>query len=168
LCLCIVGDIGPALAALDATGGALDADPATDVTTIWSSTMTVRYTVAGDSLPGGFPFSLAVGADEMCFVSGMPALDADGVFVPGTFAEELELAWGNVVRIAAAAGYSAADVVFIQCALAEITDYDALNSWWRLQFPEQAPARFTFQAGALPFGAKVELQAVVGRGGPRS
>lgn len=26
--------------------------------------------------------------------------------------------------------------------------------------PAQAPARVTFQAGALPFGAKIEFQAV--------
>ncbi|HEY2688308.1 MAG TPA: hypothetical protein VGJ50_07690 [Streptosporangiaceae bacterium] len=29
--------------------------------------------------------------------------------------------------------------------------------------PARAPARFTFQAGAMPFGAKVELQAVAAR-----
>jgi hypothetical protein len=39
-------------------------------------------------------------------------------------------------------------------------------SWWRRQFPDpaKAPARLTFQAGALPFGAKIELQAVAARG----
>ena len=49
--------------------------------------------------------------------------------------------------------------------LADIGDYSALNDWWRRQFPDvsTAPARFTFQAGALPFGAKIELQAVAGR-----
>jgi enamine deaminase RidA (YjgF/YER057c/UK114 family) len=37
-----------------------------------------------------------------------------------------------------------------------------LNDWWRRQFPDlaTAPARFTFQAAALPFGAKIEIQAV--------
>ncbi len=39
-------------------------------------------------------------------------------------------------------------------------------AWWRQQFPDvsTAPARFTFQAGALPFGAKIEFQAVAARG----
>ncbi len=48
--------------------------------------------------------------------------------------------------------------------LADIEDYSELNDWWRRQFPDvsTAPARFTFQAGALPFGAKIELQAVAG------
>jgi 2-iminobutanoate/2-iminopropanoate deaminase len=49
--------------------------------------------------------------------------------------------------------------------LADIDDYGAINDWWRRQFPDvaTAAARFTFQAGALPFGAKIEIQAVAGR-----
>jgi hypothetical protein len=45
-------------------------------------------------------------------------------------------------------------------------DYANINAWWRQQFPDvsTAPARFTFQAGALPFGAKIEIQAVAARG----
>ena len=54
----------------------------------------------------------------------------------------------------------------MQCVLADIGDYGAVNDWWRGQFPDvsTAPARFTFQAGALPFGAKLEIQAVAARG----
>jgi 2-iminobutanoate/2-iminopropanoate deaminase len=41
-----------------------------------------------------------------------------------------------------------------------------INDWWRRQFPDpsDAPARFTFQAAALPFGAKIEIQAVAAGG----
>lgn len=48
---------------------------------------------------------------------------------------------------------------------ADIGNYSDFNSWWRRQFPHpaQAPARLTYQAGALPFGAKIELQAVAAR-----
>jgi hypothetical protein len=44
--------------------------------------------------------------------------------------------------------------------------YGELNDWWRGQFPDpaQAPAGLTFQAAALPFEAKIELQAVTARG----
>ena len=53
-------------------------------------------------------------------------------------------------------------VVVRAAALADIGDYARLNDWWRRQFPDVdvAPARFTFQAGALPFGCKIEVQAV--------
>jgi len=55
--------------------------------------MTIIRTSPGTDLPAGFPFSLAGEADGLCFVSGMPALDPEGKFVPGMFEEETELAW---------------------------------------------------------------------------
>jgi 2-iminobutanoate/2-iminopropanoate deaminase len=128
--------------------------------------MTIRRTNSGVGLPAGFPFSLASEANGICVISGMPALDPDGKFVPGTFEEETELAWHDVVAIAKAAGYSIDEIVYVQCVLGDIDNYGDLNSWWRREFPEiaTAPARFTFQAGALPFGAKIEIQAVAARG----
>ncbi len=96
----------------------------------------------------------------------MPALAPDGTFAPGTFAEEADRAWAGVTAIAAAAGCSADDFLYVQVLLGDIGDYGEINAWWRRQFPDpaRAPARLTFQAGALPFGAKVELQAVAARG----
>jgi 2-iminobutanoate/2-iminopropanoate deaminase len=128
--------------------------------------MTTKHTGTGPGLPTGFPFSLAGEAGGVCFISGMPALDPEGNFQAGTFEEETGLAWHNVVTIASACGYSEDEIVYVQCVLADIGDYANLNAWWRRQFPDiaTAPARFTFQAGALPFGAKIEIQAVAGRG----
>lgn len=128
--------------------------------------MTITRTTSGPGLPAGFSFSLAGEADGVCFISGMPALDGDGKYQEGTFEEEVSLAWHNVVAIAEAAGYSVEQIVYVQCVVADIAGYDALNAWWRGQFPDvsTAPARFTFQAGGLPFGCKIELQAVAGRG----
>lgn len=128
--------------------------------------MTIKRTTAGPGLPAGFPFSLAGEADGVCFISGMPALGADGKYQPGSFEAEVALAWHNIVAIAAASGYSEQEIVYVQCVVADIEDYATLNDWWRLQFPDAqtAPARFTFQAGALPFGCKIEIQAVAARG----
>jgi 2-iminobutanoate/2-iminopropanoate deaminase len=127
--------------------------------------MTIKRTSSGPGLSAGFPFSLASEANGVCFISGMPALDASGTFVPGTFAEEADAAWRNITAIAAAADYSSDEILYVQCVLADIDHYGDMNDWWRRQFPDisTAPARFTFQAGALPFGAKIELQAVAGR-----
>ena len=47
--------------------------------------MTIRRISSGSGLPAGFPFSLASEGNGILFISGMPALDADGKFVPGTF-----------------------------------------------------------------------------------
>ncbi len=128
--------------------------------------MTIKHASPGVGLPAGFPFSLAGEAHGLSFISGMPALDPDGKFVPGTFEEETELAWRNVAAIAKASGCTIDDIVYVQCVLSDIDNYEDLNAWWRWQFPDisTAPARFTFQAGALPFGAKIEIQAIAARG----
>jgi 2-iminobutanoate/2-iminopropanoate deaminase len=124
--------------------------------------MTIRRISAGPGLPAGFPFSLASGGNGLLFISGMPALGADGAFLPGTFDEEADRAWASVLAIAAAGGCGPGDFLYVQVLLGDIGDYGDINAWWRRQFPDPAaaPARLTYQAGALPFAAKVEFQVV--------
>jgi 2-iminobutanoate/2-iminopropanoate deaminase len=127
--------------------------------------MTIKRISSGPGLPAGFPFSLGSEGNGTLYISGMPALDTDGTFVPGTFEEEADRAWANVLAIAAAGGCYADDFLYVQVLLGDIGNYSDINDWWRRQFPDpaKAPARLTFQAGALPFGAKIELQAVAVR-----
>jgi 2-iminobutanoate/2-iminopropanoate deaminase len=127
--------------------------------------MTVKRIGSGPGLPPGFPFSLASEENGILYISGMPALDADGKFVPGTFDEEADRAWANIAAIAAAGGYAADDLLYVQVVLGDIGNYSDINDWWRRRFPDpaRAPARLTYQAGALPFGAKIEFQAVAAR-----
>jgi 2-iminobutanoate/2-iminopropanoate deaminase len=127
--------------------------------------VTIKRVSSGPGLPAGFPFSLASEANGILFISGMPALDAAGKFAPGTFEEEADRAWANIAAIAAAAGYTAGDLLYVQVLLDDIGNYGDINDWWRKRFPDpaRAPARLTYQAGALPFGAKIEFQAVAAR-----
>jgi 2-iminobutanoate/2-iminopropanoate deaminase len=127
--------------------------------------VTIKRVSSGPGLPPGFPFSLASEANGILFISGMPALDAAGKFVPGTFEEEADRAWANVAAIAAAGGCTADDLLYVQVVLGDIGNYTDINDWWRKRFPDpaRAPARLTYQAGALPFGAKIEFQAVAAR-----
>jgi 2-iminobutanoate/2-iminopropanoate deaminase len=128
--------------------------------------VTIKRVSSGPGLPAGFPFSLASEENGILFISGMPALDAAGKFVPGTFEEEADRAWANIAAIAAAGGYAADDLLYVQVVLGDMGNYGDINDWWRRRFPDpaRAPARLTYQAGALPFGAKIEFQAVAARG----
>jgi 2-iminobutanoate/2-iminopropanoate deaminase len=127
--------------------------------------VTIKRVSSGPGLPAGFPFSLASEENGILFISGMPALDAAGKFVPGTFEEEADRAWASIAAIAAAGGYAADDFLYVQVVLGDIGNYSDINDWWRRRFPDpaRAPARLTYQAGALPFGAKIEFQAVAAR-----
>jgi 2-iminobutanoate/2-iminopropanoate deaminase len=124
--------------------------------------MTISRISSGPGLPAGFPFSLASAGNGLLFISGMPSLDENGTFLPGSFEEEADRAWASVVAIAAAGGRRPGDFLYVQVLLGDISNYAGINTWWRRQFPDPAaaPARLTFQAGALPFGAKIEFQVV--------
>ena len=120
--------------------------------------MTIRRISSGPGLPAGLPFSLASEYNGVLYISGMPSLDSEGRFAPGTFEQEAERAWANITAIAAASGYTSDEFLYVQVLLVEIGNYGDVNDWWRRQFPDPAatPSRLTFQAGALPFGAKIE------------
>ena len=128
--------------------------------------MAHTYITSGEGVPSGdFPFSPAVVAGNLCFISGQPALDETGAYRPGTVEEEFTQAFANVRNIAKAAGFGLDEIVSVHIALADIGDYDAVNRVYREAFAdvEHFPARLTYQAGALPLGCKVEVQAMAVR-----
>lgn len=122
------------------------------------------YITGGEGVPrGDWPFSAAVVAGNLCFISGQPALDPEtGSYRPGTIEEEFRQAFANVRNIASAAGFGLDELVSVHVALADIGDYAAVNRVYREAFSdvENLPARLTYQAGALPLGCKVEVQAI--------
>jgi 2-iminobutanoate/2-iminopropanoate deaminase len=123
------------------------------------------YITSGDGVPpgGNFPFSAAVVAGNLCFISGQPALDPEsGRYEPASIEDEFRLAFANVRNIAKAAGFGLDELVSVHIALADIADYGTVNQLYRDAFDGVAhfPARLTYQAGALPLGCKIEIQAV--------
>jgi 2-iminobutanoate/2-iminopropanoate deaminase len=122
------------------------------------------YITSGDGVPqGNYPFSAAVVAGNLCFISGQPALDPEtGEYVAGTIEDEFRQAFANVRNIAKAAGFGLDELVSVHIALADIDDYAAVNRLYRDEFAgiENFPARLTYQAGALPLGCKIEIQAI--------
>src|SRR5262249_8219401 len=138
--------------------------------------MTIKRVSSGPGLPAGFPFSLASEANGIVFISGMPALDAAGKFMPGTFGEEAGRAWASVTAMAPAGRGAASECVFGAGGLGGLWESRGgcsghggrIHDWRRKPFPDpaRAPARLTYPAGALPFGAKIEFQAVAARSAP--
>jgi hypothetical protein len=60
------------------------------------------YVTSGEGVPPSVaPFSAAVVAGDICFISGQPAIDPEsGQFRGGTIEEEFVVAFGNVLAIA--------------------------------------------------------------------
>jgi enamine deaminase RidA (YjgF/YER057c/UK114 family) len=96
-----------------------------------------------------------------CYVSGQLAVDASGVFRPGTAREEAERSFNNVFAALDAAGFSRGDIVFVDIAFIDLADVAAVNALYGELFPEgRRPARTIYQAAALPYGGRVKVQVV--------
>lgn len=127
--------------------------------------MSHRYILSGAGLPAAAsPISQAVVAGDHCYVSGQLATDASGAFRAGTARSEAELAFRNLFAALEAAGFAAADLVYIDLAFIDLNDLAEVNALWAELFPErQRPARTVYQAAALPYGGKIKVQGVAVR-----
>ncbi|MCW7538086.1 RidA family protein [Aquabacterium sp. A7-Y] len=124
-----------------------------------------RFITSGPGLPSwSSPISHAVVVNDTCYLSGQLSLDAEGRYVPGTPAQEAQLAFRNLFSALAAAGFEPADLVFIDIAFVDLRGVPEVNGVYESLFPPgQRPARTIYQAAALPFGGKVKVTAVAVR-----
>lgn len=121
-----------------------------------------KRSVTRSGVPGSDPpYSPAVVCGNLVFVSGQVSLDpATGAFRPGTFTEEAGRALENLRAVLEAAGSSMENVIKTTVFLADMADFPTLNEIYRNYFPNDRPARSCIGARALPFGAKVEIEAI--------
>ena len=106
------------------------------------------------------PYSPAVKAGQLVFVSGQVGVDAQGKVVAYTAAEQARTALDNLAGLLAAAGLDMDAVVKTTIFLVEIEDFASVNEVYAGYFKEPYPARSTVQVAALPKGVKVEIEAV--------
>jgi 2-iminobutanoate/2-iminopropanoate deaminase len=127
--------------------------------------MTKRYIVEVEGVPPSpSPISNAVVVGNQCWISGQLSVGEDGAYAPGTAREEAERAFGNLFRIAEAAGFSRADIVYVDIAFIDLGDVKEVNGLFGELFPAgRRPARTVYQAAKLPFGGRVKVQAVAAR-----
>ena len=119
----------------------------------------VITTAAAPSAIG--PYSQAIEANGFVFVSGQLPLDpATGAFVSGGTAEQAEQSIKNLLAVLSAAGCTAEDVVKATVYMIDIGDFGVVNEVYGRYFTGACPARCAMQAGALPKGALVEIEAI--------
>lgn len=107
------------------------------------------------------PYSQAIKAGNMLFVSGQIGLDPDsGKIVEGGIENETRRVMNNIKNILAAAGFSLADVVRTQVFLSDISEYKQMNSVYASFFPDACPARVVIQAAGIPRDARLEISAI--------
>lgn len=91
---------------------------------------------------GPFPYSQAVIAGGLIFVSGQGPVDpATGAVVGTTIQEQTRQALANVRAILEAAGSSMDRVVSVTFILTRSEDFAGMNEEWARWFPTEPPAR---------------------------
>jgi 2-iminobutanoate/2-iminopropanoate deaminase len=113
-------------------------------------------------LTGG-PFSPAVIAGGVCYLSGQGGLDpATGEVVEGGIRPETHQTLRNVEAVLAAGGMTLSDVVTVTCYLVDIDEWPAMNEVYAAQFDDSRPypARTAVAVAALPNGMRVEMTVI--------
>ena len=123
-----------------------------------------RQAITPDRIgPSAGPFSPAIRAGATIYLSGQVGQDpATGRLVDGGVTPQMEQALTNARSILEAAGRSFADVVRVGIYLADMGDFQAINAVYARHFEAPYPARTTVGVAALPLGAAVEVDMIVG------
>ncbi|PYR38078.1 MAG: reactive intermediate/imine deaminase [Acidobacteria bacterium] len=121
-----------------------------------------KQTISSNSAPRAIgPYSQAVRAGQLLFVSGQVPLDpATGQMVAGGIAEQTRRVLDNLGAVLSAGGRSFADVVRTTIFLADMDDFAAVNEIYGQYFSEPYPARATVQVARLPKDARVEIDVI--------
>jgi 2-iminobutanoate/2-iminopropanoate deaminase len=109
------------------------------------------------------PYSPGIDTGSVVFVSGQIGADpATGDLLDGVEAQTQRVLQ-NISAILDSAGLTLTDVAKTTIFLADIADFDKVNTVYARFFSDPPPARSTFQVAALPRGARVEIEAVAVR-----
>jgi 2-iminobutanoate/2-iminopropanoate deaminase len=107
------------------------------------------------------PYSQAVRAGDLLFVSGQIPLDAkSGELIRSGVADETKKVLENLKAIIEAAGGTLADVVKTTIFLKDMSTFSVVNEIYGSYFPQPFPARATVEVARLPRDVNVEIEAI--------
>ena len=108
------------------------------------------------------PYSQAVKARNLMFISGQIPLDSETVdLVSQSIEDQAKQVLENVKSICEAAGCSLDDIVKISIFLTDLSNFAVVNDVMKEYFSEPYPARATVEVSGLPLGVNVEIEAIV-------
>lgn len=126
--------------------------------------MTEKSAVRTEEAPAPFqgaPYSQAIRAGDLVFVSGQLGLDPGSPELVGeTIEEQTEQVFQNLGAILEAAGSSLERIVKTTVFLTDLGTFQGMNDVYRRHVGELPPARATVEVAGLPSGALVEIEAI--------
>lgn len=118
-------------------------------------------TIQTDDAPQAIgPYSQAVKANGMLFVSGQIPLDKDGNLVSDDIEDQTNQVIKNLNEVLKAAGSSLDKVVKTTIFLNSMDDFARVNETYATYFPKHKPARATVEVSRLPKDVLVEIDCI--------
>lgn len=109
----------------------------------------------------GAPYSQAIRAGDLVFVSGQLALEAGHNEIVGdSIQEQTEQVCQNLAAILEEAGSGIDRLVKTTVYLVNLDDFQCMNEVYARWVGDRPPARATIEISALPSGALVEIEAI--------
>jgi 2-iminobutanoate/2-iminopropanoate deaminase len=126
----------------------------------------MRKTVATTDAPAAIgPYSQAVWANELLFVSGQIPIDPKtGEMVGEKAAEQAEQVLENIGAILGSQGLSFANVVKATVFAKDMNDFKAVNEVYARYFTADPPARAFVEVARLPKDVLVEIEVIAVKG----
>jgi reactive intermediate/imine deaminase len=110
--------------------------------------------------PSGPPFSAAVAAGDLVYLSGALPLDANGKVVAGDIRVQTARALDNLAGVLQRSGSRMEQVASVTVYLRSAADFAAMNEVYRKYWPKDPPARTTVIANLVVPEALVEIAMV--------
>jgi 2-iminobutanoate/2-iminopropanoate deaminase len=106
------------------------------------------------------PFTPAVQTGNLIFVAGQIGTGAQGTVVPGGIEAETRQTLMNIKDILEKSGSGMDRVVKCTAFLADMKEWDAMNTVYTTFFPDHKPARSAFGSTGLALNARVEIECI--------
>lgn len=122
-----------------------------------------RYIFSPKLFQSSAPFSHLVLAGDVGIVSGIIGQDpATGELVSDSVGAQTNTAFDNLQVALEEAALSLRNLISTRLYLLDYRYFEEINEVYRERLIAPYPARTTLQVSALPLGAKVQIDAVVG------
>lgn len=128
--------------------------------------MSFQTVISSDNAPKAIgPYSPALCVNGLVIISGqIPVNPASGEIEAEDIVGQTHQSLKNIAALLKEAELDFSNVIKTTVFLADIGDFAAMNKVYAEYFKEPYPTRSCVQVGALPKGAKVEIEVMCTRG----
>ncbi|MCI9518560.1 MAG: RidA family protein [Clostridia bacterium] len=110
---------------------------------------------------GPYSQGIAVGASEICYLSGQIAIDPEtGKPIGGNAAEQTKQIFKNISALLSERSMKTENIVKTTVFITDMKDFADVNAEYGKHFLTAPPARSCVQVAALPLNSAVEIEVI--------